>query len=175
MIFSPLPGTPLITQGFGQNPADYVSFGLNGHNGIDFGCPEGTTVFAPHDGTATVIDHGTSDYGLYVLIQSSTRQSTLAHLSQITVTSGQSVSQGDPIGKSGKSGDATGPHLHWTYKLLSNGVTQNKQNGYQGAMDVTEFTRLWQDTDLHHNGQYADTAQPYLAMTFTADQYLHRV
>jgi murein DD-endopeptidase MepM/ murein hydrolase activator NlpD len=109
-----------------------------------------------------------------VIIQSSNRQSTLAHLSQATVSNGQMIAQGDPIGKSGKSGDATGPHLHWTYKLMSNGTTLNKNNGYQGAMDVTEFTRLWNDNDLHRNAQYADTAQEYLAMTFTPDQYLKR-
>jgi murein DD-endopeptidase MepM/ murein hydrolase activator NlpD len=68
MIFSPLPGNPLVTQGFGQNAESYAPYGMQGHNGIDFGIPEGTVVYAPHDGTATVKDNGTKDYGLHVII-----------------------------------------------------------------------------------------------------------
>lgn len=175
MIFSPLPGTPLITQGFGQNPENYAAYGMNGHNGIDFGIPEGTTIYAPHDGVVTVKDHGTKDYGLHVVITDTKRQSVLAHLSSCSLTDGQTISQGDPIGKSGKSGDATGPHLHWTFKILKNGVAQNKDNGYQGAMDVTEFTRLWLDKDLHRDAEYADTAQPYLTIELSASQVLKRI
>lgn len=172
MIFSPLPGTPLVTQGFGQNPADYAAFGLGGHNGIDFGCPEGTTVYAPHDGTATVKDDGAAGYGLSLTIDDGKRRSVLAHLSAVSVQNGQTIYQGDPIGKSGKSGNASGPHLHWTFKILKSGVVQNKDNGYDGAVDVTEFTRLWLDQDLHHNATFADTATEYLTMTFTDKQYL---
>lgn len=172
MIFSPLSGTPLITQGFGQNPDVYAPFGFAGHNGIDFGCPEGTVVYAPHDGTATVKDDGTSDYGLHLTIDDGKRHSVLAHLSVVSVQNGQTIYQGDPIGKSGKSGMAHGPHLHWTYKILRNGVVQNKDNGYDGAVDVTEFTRLWLDQDLHHDAAFADTAAEYLTMTFTDNQYL---
>jgi hypothetical protein len=55
-----------------------------------------------------------------------------------------------------------------------NGVVQNKDNGYEGAVDVSEFTRLWLDQDLHRNGEYTDDAKPYLAMTFAGNQYLKR-
>ena len=172
MIFSPLPGSPLITQGFGQNPDVYGPYGLTGHDGIDFGIPEGTIVYAPHDGVATVKDDGTKDYGLHLIIDDGKRRSTLAHLSVIDVQSGQQIYQGDPIGKSGKTGDATGPHLHWTYKILKNGVVQNKDNGFNGAVDVSEFTRLWQDEDLHHDAEYTDDAKVYLTMTFPDTVYL---
>ena len=172
MIFSPLPGTPLITQGFGQNPADYASLGFQGHEGIDFGVPEGTTVYAPHDGVATIKNEGTQNYGLSLVIDDGKRHSLLAHLSQALVQSGQSISQGDPVAKSGKTGLASGPHLHWTFKLMKNGVVQNKDNGYGGAMDVSEFTRLWQDQTLHVDAQYTDAAKAYLAMNFPANQYL---
>ncbi len=172
MIFSPLPGTPLITQGFGQNPADYAAYNMQGHNGIDFGIPVGTVVYAPHDGVATVKDDGTNGYGLYVVIEDAKRRSLLAHLSETSVTTGQTIYQGDPIGKSGMTGSATGPHLHWTYKIMKNGQVQNKTNGFDGAVDVTEFTRLWQDQDLHHDAQYADSAQDYLTLALGPDQYL---
>ena len=174
MIFSPLPGRPLITQGFGQNPADYAAFGMSGHNGIDFGVPEGTVVYAPHDGAITVKDEGTQGYGLSVTIDDGKRRSLLAHLSQARVASGQSIAQGDPVGLSGKTGNATGPHLHWTFKLLKSGVVQNADNGFQGAMDVTECTRLWQEQNLHDDAEYADTAQEYLSMALSSNQLIKR-
>ena len=172
MIFSPLPGTPTITQGFGQNPDVYSAWGFDGHNGIDFGIDTGTTVYAPHDGVATVFDDGNSGYGKYLVITNEKRKSILAHLSEVTVSNNQFVYQGDPVCKSGNSGQSTGPHLHWTYKIQHNGITQNKNNGYEGAVDVTEFTRLWLDKDLHHDANYTDFAREYLSMTFANNVYL---
>lgn len=172
MIFSPLPGTPLITQGFGQNPQIYSTFGYKGHNGIDFGCEIGTVIYAPHDGVATVTDQGNSGYGLFVTIDAPGRRSILAHMSSLSVSTGQAVYQGDPIGKSGNSGMCTGPHLHWTYKILKNGTVQNKDNGYDGAVDATEFTRLWLDKDLHFDADYTVEAKAYLSMTFPSNVYL---
>jgi murein DD-endopeptidase MepM/ murein hydrolase activator NlpD len=175
MIFSPVPGTPLITQGFGQNPQIYSQFGYAGHNGIDIGLAVGTPIYAPHDGVVTIKDDGAKNYGLYVVIDAPTRRSILAHLSAVNVVEGQSISQGDPIVLSGQSGMCFGPHLHWTFKLMKNGAVQNKDNGYDGAIDVTELTRLWLDKDMHRDATYTDDAKPYLDMAFEGNQYLKRV
>lgn len=172
MIFSPVPGTPIITQGFGQNPELYSQFGYAGHNGIDFGVAEGTVLYAPHDGLASVKDDGTKNYGLYLVIDEPKRRSILGHLSEVLVQDGQNVYQGDPIAKSGKTGMCTAAHLHWTYKIMKDGKVLNKDNGYDGAVDVTEFTRLWLDQDLHHDATYTDFAKEYLVMAFDANQYL---
>lgn len=172
MIFCPLAGTPVVSQGFGQNPDIYAAFNLAGHNGIDFDAAIGTIVYAPHDGIATVVDDGDEGYGLHVVITHEKRKSVLAHFSQALVQNGQAVYQGDPIGKSGDSGFVTAPHLHWTYKIQNGGVVQNKNNGFDGAVDVTEFTRLWLDLDLHHDATYIEEAKPYLAMSFDSTQYL---
>ncbi|ALM10065.1 MAG TPA: hypothetical protein DEB30_03715 [Candidatus Peribacter riflensis] len=172
MIFSPLPGTPTVTQGFGQNKEIYQQYGWLGHNGFDFGVPEDTKIFAPHDGVVTVKDDGATGYGKYVVIDGPTRRSVLAHCSQVTVKNGQPISQGDPVALSGNTGSSTGPHLHWTFKLLKNGVVQNKENGYDGAMDCSEVTRLWQQQNLHQHAQFTPAAQPYLSMTFAANQVI---
>jgi len=172
MIFSPIADTPLITQGFGQNPDIYSGYGYDGHNGIDFGCPVGTKIYAPHDGTATVVNDGDSGYGLHIVITDAKRKSVLAHLSGTLVQNGQTIYQGDPVALSGESGQCTGPHLHWTYKIMKNGQVQNQNNGYDGAMDVTEYTRLWGDKDMHYDSDYTDDAKPYLDMTFAGNQYL---
>ncbi|MFA6039078.1 MAG: M23 family metallopeptidase [Candidatus Peribacteraceae bacterium] len=174
MIFCPLPGTPIVTQGFGQNPELYAQYGYDGHNGFDFGVAEGTMIYAPHDGVVSVKDDGTTGYGLYAVIEAPNRRSLLAHCSQVLAANGQSIAQGDPVAKSGKSGNCFGPHLHWTFKILKNGVVQNKTNGYDGAMDVSEFTRLWQPQDLHRDGQFTTDALGYLALSFGESQYLKR-
>lgn len=173
MILCPLPGTPLVTQGFGQHPENYQQYGYLGHNGFDFGCAVGTVVYAPHDGIATVKDDGTTGYGLYVVIDGPTRRSLLGHCSKLLVKNGQQVAQGDPVAWSGQSGNATGPHVHWTFKLLANGVVQNKTNGYDGAMDCSEVTRLWLPQDVHRNASYTDDAKHYLTLTFASNQVIH--
>ena len=82
------------------------------HNGTDFPGPTGTPVKAPEDG---VIKKTGSDRmnGNHVVITSGGNEHWLLHLSKISVTSGQKVSQGDVIGLSGNTGRSTGPHLHW--------------------------------------------------------------
>ena len=172
MIFSPVPGTPVITQGFGQNPDIYSQFGYDGHNGIDFGLDEGSTVYAPHDGVAEVHDDGAQGYGIYLVINDASRRSILGHLSKCLVSNGQRIYQGDPVAESGNTGMSTNPHLHWTYKILKSGIVQNKNNGYDGAVDVTQFTRLWQDQDLHHDSTYTDFAAEYKAMAFANNVFL---
>jgi murein DD-endopeptidase MepM/ murein hydrolase activator NlpD len=87
------------------------------HEGTDFAVPAGTPVYAPADGVvvvaeplavrgnAVVINHGWGVYtGLY-------------HLSEIKVTPGQTVKQGDLVGLSGNTGLSTGAHLHWDIRI----------------------------------------------------------
>lgn len=172
MIFCPLPGKPVVTQGFGQNPQIYGQFGYAGHNGIDFGVPEGTTIYAPHDGVVKITDDGDKNYGLYVVIDDPRRRSILGHLSEVLVPDGHRISQGDPVAKSGCTGFCTAAHLHWTFKIMENGKVANKSNGYDGAIDVTELTRLWLDQNLHQHAEFTDFAKEYLAMSFEGNQYL---
>lgn len=87
------------------------------HAGLDIAAPQGEPVHAPaagmiamtgdyfFNGRTVMIDHGN---GLI---------SMLCHLSEISVKKGQHIRQGDIIGKVGKTGRATGPHLHWTVSL----------------------------------------------------------
>lgn len=172
MIFSPVPGTPIITQGFGQSPDVYGQFGYDGHNGIDFGLDVGSLIYAPHDGVASIHDDGDTGYGSYLVITDAKRRSILGHLSEVLVRSGETVYQGDPVAKSGNSGFSSNPHLHWTYKIMKNGQVQNHTNGFDGAVDVTEFTRLWLDKDMHYDSTYTDFAKEYLGTSFAGNQYL---
>ncbi|PIR69832.1 MAG: hypothetical protein COU47_00120 [Candidatus Niyogibacteria bacterium CG10_big_fil_rev_8_21_14_0_10_46_36] len=112
-----------ITQFFGntdfatQNPQVYNG---KGHNGTDFRATTGTPLYAAESGI--VRDVGDTDqqcrgvsYGKWVLIDHNNGLSTLyAHLSQISIASGQTVVRGQRIGYSGNTGYSTGPHLHFT-------------------------------------------------------------
>jgi murein DD-endopeptidase MepM/ murein hydrolase activator NlpD len=82
------------------------------HEGLDFRVPSGTTVEAVNsgriilaqplffEGNCVVIDHGQGLLTLYL------------HLSKFLVKEGDDVTKGQPIGLSGGTGRATGPHLH---------------------------------------------------------------
>lgn len=113
--------TNCITQYFGYTSfAAIGAYSGKGHNGTDFRADIGTPVLAAESGEIT----GTGDtdagcrgasYGKWILIKHPNNLSTLyGHLSSIDVSPGQSVAQGERIAYSGKTGYATGPHLHFT-------------------------------------------------------------
>lgn len=83
------------------------------HTGVDFTASTGTTVMAV--GAGTVVSAGWSGaYGNEVVIQHADgKYSQYAHLSQLSVSSGQSVTGGQTVGLSGSTGNSTGPHLHF--------------------------------------------------------------
>jgi len=108
----PVVGT--ITSSFG------VRRGTGTHTGIDIGAPIGTKIRAPADGV--VIFAGVSPYygNLIILDHGNGFTTRFAHLSEIKVSIGDRVSEGDVIGCVGQTGWATGPHLH--YEVRYNGV-----------------------------------------------------
>jgi len=104
------------------------------HSGMDIAAPQGTPVKAPAGGIVTfvapdlyltggtlLLDHG---HGV---------SSNFLHLSRIDVKVGDRVEQGQVIGAVGKTGRATGPHLHWGLNwfdvrldpLLLEGIARN--------------------------------------------------
>jgi len=88
------------------------------HTGVDFAAPKGTRVLATADGH--VISAGfRGGYGNAVEIRHGSVTTLYAHLSGFAagVRSGARVRQGDPIGYVGSTGYATGPHLHYEFKL----------------------------------------------------------
>ena len=95
------------------------------HRGVDYAAARGTPIKAAGDGKITF--RGTKGgYGSTVVIQHGTQYSTLyAHLSNFKrgQRNGSAVKQGDVIGFVGSSGLATGPHLHYEFRV--NGTHRN--------------------------------------------------
>jgi murein DD-endopeptidase MepM/ murein hydrolase activator NlpD len=126
--------TPYFASGFDWPVKGRISgvFGsqriLNGkprspHKGLDIAAPKGSIISADADGIVSLkhedmylmgktimIDHG---HGL---------QTVYIHMDEILVKNGQLVRKGDPVGKVGMTGRATGPHLHWGVSLGKNAL-----------------------------------------------------
>lgn len=97
----------------------------NAHSGLDIAAPLGTNVACAKDGI--VINIGNYFYsGNIVFVDHGQGFITsYCHLNAVLVEKGQYLQKGDLIGKVGKTGRATGPHLHWSVSL--NGVRVDPQ------------------------------------------------
>ncbi|WP_405592997.1 LysM peptidoglycan-binding domain-containing M23 family metallopeptidase [Streptomyces sp. NBC_01092] len=83
------------------------------HTGVDFAAATGTSLKAVGAGTVVSAGWGGA-YGNQVVIQlADGYYAQYAHLSSLSVSSGQSVTAGQQIGLSGATGNVTGPHLHF--------------------------------------------------------------
>ncbi|WHZ12991.1 MAG: Peptidase, M23/M37 family [Burkholderiaceae bacterium] len=115
-----------ITSGF-QMRFDPILRKWKMHEGIDFAGPIGTPVRTVADGVVQFAGQQTG-YGNVIFIRhrpgpDGSHVTVYAHLSRILVHQGESVTQGEDIGRIGQTGWATGPHLHFEYRV--NGVYRN--------------------------------------------------
>jgi LysM repeat protein len=95
-----------------------------GHRAIDIGGPVGKAVVAVDTGYVIKAGWDNSGYGNAVLIDHGNGMVTLyAHLDTLEVEVGSSVEAGQIVGTLGKTGRATGPHLH--LEIVINGIRQN--------------------------------------------------
>jgi len=96
-------------------------FGWRGkrfHEGTDFGAPEGTPIYAAHDGVVVLESRAHGNYGRIVVIQGEKFITVYGHNSRNRVSIGDSVTKGDHIADVGETGRATGPHLHFETRIL---------------------------------------------------------
>ncbi|SEP58685.1 Murein DD-endopeptidase MepM and murein hydrolase activator NlpD, contain LysM domain [Streptomyces sp. yr375] len=83
------------------------------HTGVDFVVPTGTSLKAVGAGTVVTAGWGGA-YGNQVVIRlADGYYAQYGHLSQLSVSAGQTVTEGQQIGLSGATGNVTGPHLHF--------------------------------------------------------------
>jgi murein DD-endopeptidase MepM/ murein hydrolase activator NlpD len=114
-----------ITSGFTMARFHPVLQTWRAHKGIDFGAPIGTKIKSTADGIVDFIGQQ-NGYGNVVVLRHQNTYSTLyGHMSAFVagLHKGTRVNQGDVIGYVGQSGMATGPHLHYEFRI--NGVHQN--------------------------------------------------
>ena len=118
----PCPASSRITSYFGSREQPVKGASTN-HQGIDIGVASGSAIKAAADGEVTIATYSPSA-GNYVMISHGGSVSTVyMHCSQLLVSTGQQVKQGETIAKSGSTGYSTGPHLH--FGIRSNGSYVN--------------------------------------------------
>jgi len=90
------------------------------HSGTDLAAPLGTPVLAAYAGQVAIADF-LGGYGLAVVLQhnKNSQQTLYGHLSEIFVKPGETVKQGEVIGRVGTTGFSTGPHLHFEFRQLT--------------------------------------------------------
>lgn len=87
------------------------------HTGVDYGAPTGTRVRTTADGVVAFAGVK-GGYGNMVIVRHTGNiETAYAHLSRISVRTGQRVSQNDTVGLVGATGTATGPHLHYEFRV----------------------------------------------------------
>ena len=111
-----------LTSPYGWRTSYFAGM-MSNHQGNDFGCDEGTPIYASDGGTVLYAGYqGT--YGNKVEISHGGGYTTIyAHCSYIVVSVGQTVEQGQLIAYVGHTGAATGSHLH--FEARYNGVPFN--------------------------------------------------
>lgn len=132
-----LPVNGPITQLFGENPDIYRKWGFPGHNGIDYGIPNGTPIMAAVGGTVNLVGFENGGYGNYIKLShvdgSKTYFTYYAHLASAAVAAGQKVKVGTVIGYSNNTGASTGPHLHFGLKI------DGENPPYKGYVDPMPY------------------------------------
>jgi len=106
------PTTGVLISGFGERDRDL-------HEGIDLACPEGTPVRAADDGVV-LFSGEQKGYGKLVLLAHDRDMVTVyAHNARNLVSAGDRVSRGQEIARVGRTGNATGPHLHFEVRIAT--------------------------------------------------------
>jgi len=116
------------------------------HQGWDLLASEGTTTYSIATGRVHEVYHHLHGYGRAVVIQFEFQGRQLyaiyAHLSHVSVKKNQRVNEGDPVARTGISGDAgnTAPHLH--FGIMTSPVPQHGMANFISPGNVLGYTRV---------------------------------
>jgi len=105
-----------VSSGFGMRMHPLAK-AWRAHQGIDYAAPTGTRVRSVGD---AVVDYAgpRGGYGNVVILRHHGQYTTVyAHLSRIAVRRGARIGQNDTVGFVGQTGWATGPHLHYEFRI----------------------------------------------------------
>lgn len=129
-----------ITQKYGERPDYYKKFGLSGHEGVDFKTPTNTDILSPFDGKIIrdTDDPKSGAYGNHIVVWDPKQKCAVwfCHLTSNLCKIGDVVKKGQVLGRTGNTGNSTGPHLHFNFvETDGSGNRLNKDNGYQGFLN----------------------------------------
>ena len=133
-------------------PGGLLTQGIHGWNGVDISAPSGTPVRSAAAGTVIVsrASGWNGGYGNYIVIRHNNgSQSLYSHLSLDKVSVGDTVAKGEVIGGVGKTGEATGNHLHFEVRGARNpfATCQEKHSVFPGLVSNAIQIVLWDDNE----------------------------
>ena len=130
------------------------------HSGVDYAAPTGTPVRTVGDGQVTFAGVQ-SGYGNVIFVDHGQGQSTVyAHLSQISVSQGQKLTQGTTIGAVGSTGYATGPHLHFEFRINNEPRDPEILSDYAKTQPIApELRQVFKTAANYMNSQIAAAKQ----------------
>lgn len=99
----------------GQVSSDYGPRGWRDHEGIDIRAPKDTKIQAAHDGVITFAGWKRG-YGQTVIVEQRNFRTLYAHCNRVMRRKGDVVERGEIIATVGKTGNASGYHLHFEYR-----------------------------------------------------------
>jgi hypothetical protein len=114
----------MITGVFGEDRGDHR------HSGLDIATASGTPIKAAAAGVV-ILQGAQGGYGNFMCLRHARYVTCYAHLSQYGTTFGQSVQQGQVVGRVGCTGNCSGPHLHFEVR--------QGPNAWSTALDPTQF------------------------------------
>jgi murein DD-endopeptidase MepM/ murein hydrolase activator NlpD len=118
---NPVPG-----YGIGTPYGQPGSWAAGYHTGNDYPAPSGATVVATRGGKVTKAQWD-GDYGNRIEILTGDIEHSYSHLSDYDVSVGEQVSEGQPIGNVGSTGNSTGPHLHYEERTPPHGYSDDRE------------------------------------------------
>ncbi|MDP2904191.1 MAG: peptidoglycan DD-metalloendopeptidase family protein [Methylovulum sp.] len=148
-----------ISSHFDANRKHPILNRIRAHKGVDYAARTGTPVKAAGDGNIVFIGRK-GGYGQVMIVKHGEHYETLyAHLSGFKkgLLDGDSVTQGDIIGYVGQTGLATGPHLHYEFRV--DGEHRNPEN---------QAPRHLMALNGHLLGDFKAQAHPVLAQLYSA-------
>ena len=116
------PVSGIVTSRFGAASAIRRS----SHTGLDLATSSGTPIKAAASGTVTFSGYKGSYGNLMVITHENGVQTYYGHCSQLYLSAGATVSQGQTVAAVGSTGNSTGPHLHFEVRV--NGTAYNPEN-----------------------------------------------
>lgn len=135
----------ILTQKYGStNETGFINDSYNFHNGIDIAASIGTPIMSAKEGVIKAMgDNGSYVYGKWIAVDHENGLVTLyGHLSLISVKIGQKVATGDIIGYMGRTGFATGSHLHFTVYAANTFLARDRWFGLLplgGSLDPLKY------------------------------------
>ena len=132
-----------ISSGFSMR-VHPVFGGWKQHKGVDFAAPMGTPIHASGDGVVDFVGVSNGYGNLVVLKHWSNYSTAYGHMSRFAnLHRGQKISQGDVIGYVGATGWATGPHLHYEFRIGGNATDPMAQKNLQSQpLNASEMSHF---------------------------------